>query len=264
MIADGKHLDRVVDFGHQQVFQGASTYTCLLLLTEDRQDEVDYAEVEDLDGWRLRGEAGSSGPVPSEKVTAAPRLFIPGEEGELFDRLAEIDTKLEDVTDRIFQGLKTSADKIYIVNEKARGGGRVQIYSPFQEADYWVEPDLFHPLVKGGDSEAFHLKRTDRLILFPYGSTEGESNRLLTAEEIGTRYPLTWAYLEDCRDYLENRERGKMKVEGWYGYVYPKALDVMGLPKLFTPDISPHAAYSLDEPARSSSPAGRQAVTASW
>ena len=247
LIAEGENLDRVVDFGHQQVFQGASTYTCLLFLTKARQDEVDYTEVEDLDGWRLRGEAGSSGPVPSEKVTATPWLFIPGDEGKLFDRLTEIDTKLEDVTDRIFQGLKTSADKIYIVNEKARDGGRVQIHSPFKEADYWVEPDLFHPLIKGGDSEAFHMGRTDRLILFPYGSTGGEQNRLLTAAEIESKYPLTWAYLKDCRDYLENRESGKMKVEGWYGYVYPKALDVMSLPKLFTPDISPQAAYSLDE-----------------
>ncbi len=32
----------------------------------------------------------------------------------------------------------------------------------------------------------------------------------------------------------------------WYGYVYPKALDVMPLPKIFTPDIAPQSSFSLD------------------
>jgi len=59
-------------------------------------------------------------------------------------------------------------------------------------------------------------------------------------------YPLTWNYLLDNKPYLENRENGKMRGEKWYGYVYPKALDVMPLPKIFTPDIAARASYSLD------------------
>jgi len=46
---------------------------------------------------------------------------------------------------------------------------------------------------------------------------------------------------------LENREEGKMKGDSWYGYIYPKALDVMPLPKIFTPDIAAHSAFSLDD-----------------
>jgi hypothetical protein len=37
-----------------------------------------------------------------------------------------------------------------------------------------------------------------------------------------------------------------MRGPRWYGYVYPKAQDVMPLPKIFTPDIAPHSAFSLD------------------
>ena len=38
-----------------------------------------------------------------------------------------------------------------------------------------------------------------------------------------------------------------MKGGGWYGYVYPKALDVMPLPKIFTPDIALRASFSFDK-----------------
>jgi hypothetical protein len=48
------------------------------------------------------------------------------------------------------------------------------------------------------------------------------------------------------KDYLWNREHGKLRGAGWYGYGRSQALDVMALPKIFTPDIAPRAAYSLD------------------
>jgi hypothetical protein len=49
------------------------------------------------------------------------------------------------------------------------------------------------------------------------------------------------------KEYLQGREDGKMVGERWYGYVYPKALDVISLSKIFTPDIAARASFSLDD-----------------
>jgi hypothetical protein len=38
-----------------------------------------------------------------------------------------------------------------------------------------------------------------------------------------------------------------MRGSHWYAYIYPKALDVISLPKIFTPDIADHSAFSLNE-----------------
>jgi hypothetical protein len=38
-----------------------------------------------------------------------------------------------------------------------------------------------------------------------------------------------------------------MKNANWYGYVYPKNLEIMSLPKILTPDIADCAQFSLDE-----------------
>jgi hypothetical protein len=155
--------------------------------------------------------------------------------------------KLENVTGRIFQGIKTSADKIYIVDEIERRGKRVKVFSKEKQAEYWLEPDLLHPLVKGGDSKRYCLSRTKRLILFPYARQGKDVTELIPEATFKSRYPLTWAYLMDNKSYLENREDGKMRGPRWYGYIYPKALDVMPLPKIFTPDIAARASFSLDE-----------------
>jgi hypothetical protein len=83
--------------------------------------------------------------------------------------------------------------------------------------------------------------------LFPYASQKGGSAELIPEKIFKTSYPRTWTYLSENKRYLENREYGKMLGSRWYGYVYPKALDVMALPKIFTPDIAPHSLFSVDK-----------------
>ena len=111
--------------------------------------------------------------------------------------------------------------------------------------DHWLEPDLLHPLVKGGDSRRYSLVRTNRLILFPY-EPQGATSGLVAAEKLENDLPLTWGYLMANRAFLEARERDRMRGPHLYAYIYPKALDVMPLPKLFTPDLAPRAAFSWD------------------
>src|SRR4030042_1928552 len=151
--------------------------------------------------------------------------------------------KLGDVTNRIFQGIKTSADKIYIVEEIDRKGRRVKIFSKEKEAEYWLEPDLLHPLIKGGDSKRYCLSRTNRLILFPYLKGEKGITELIAESTLKTDYPFTYAYLVDNKPYLENREGGKMQGARWYSYGRTQALEVMPLPKIFTPDIAARASF---------------------
>ena len=133
------------------------------------------------------------------------------------------------------------------MEEISRSGKQVKVHSPEKDTEYTLEADLLHPLIKGGDSKRYQLTRTNRLILFPYGSEQGSLVKLIPESIFKTRYPLTWNYLSENKRYLEGREKGKMKGSGWYGYVYPKALDVMSLPKIFTPDLASQSSFSLDE-----------------
>ena len=52
LIAEGRHLADVVHFGDQQVFAGATTYTCLLFLEKERGSRSTSSEAHDLAAWR--------------------------------------------------------------------------------------------------------------------------------------------------------------------------------------------------------------------
>lgn len=217
IIAKGKHLSQVVHFGHQQVFENATTYTCLVFLAGTAKPQVRFSKVGNLDDWRLNDKA-EQGWIPSDRVSAADWDFGIGAGPALLDKLRLSKVKLQDVTSRIFQGIKTSADKVYIVEERSRKNGVVTVYSPQLENEYRLEPDLLHPLVKGGDSKRYALSRTNRLILFPYEDRGGVVD-LVPADEIERRFPLTWHYLVANKDYLADREHGKVRGPKWFGYI---------------------------------------------
>ncbi|HPH95230.1 MAG TPA: Eco57I restriction-modification methylase domain-containing protein [Anaerolineaceae bacterium] len=128
LISAGKHLAKVVHFGDQQVFENATTYTCLMFLDKTASRSVEVEKVTDLAGWR-NGEPGVIGAMADIAFTAAEWNISIGNDAGLFERLSQMPNKLIDVTSRIFQGIKTSADKIYIVEELERQPDKVRVFS---------------------------------------------------------------------------------------------------------------------------------------
>ncbi|GAB4461934.1 MAG: Eco57I restriction-modification methylase domain-containing protein [Armatimonadaceae bacterium] len=244
-IASGKHLSKVVHFGDEQIFEGATTYTCLLFLTKGESSSLEFQQVDNLKLWE-RDLVGTSGNIKSDEVTPEIWNFQLGAENDLFSRLRNAPLTLEKVTNRIFQGLKTSADKIYILDYVKSHGELTLVYSPQTQKEHLIESALLHPLIKGGDAKAYCLASTNRRILFPYEKHQDKAV-LIPAEKFAENHPKAWEYLLENRDYLENRESGKMKNEQWYSYGRTQALDVMPLPKIFTPDFAPTSSFAYDE-----------------
>jgi len=246
LLSDGKHIRSIVSFGHQLVFSQASTYTCLLLLNKQPVEQSVVVKVDDLETWRA-GKPAQEGKFAASHFTAAAWNFALGAGAPLLQKLSQMPIKLADETDRIFQGIKTSADDIYIVEELERQSTKVRVFSPETQKEHWIEPDLLHPLIKGGDSSRYSLTQTNRQILFPYAPNKDGDMELIAATKLEKKFPLTWDYLIANQKRLEAREDGKMAGENWHGYGRIQALDVMPLPKIFTPDLSQGAAYSLDD-----------------
>ena len=71
-------------------------------------------KVTDLIDWK-NNHNSQTGIINHSLVSSSAWNFILGEDAKLFAKLQQIKSRLEDVTERIFQGIKTSADKIYIV-----------------------------------------------------------------------------------------------------------------------------------------------------
>ncbi len=242
LIAEGRHLGEIVHFGDQQVFSGATTYTCLLFLDKAGNDRFSYAEAHDLGAWRASSEV-VEGELRATKVSESEWNFVVGPGAGLFEWLSEMPVKLGDVAQRMYQGSITSADTVYLFREY-ECSLRHTINVRSQELDEWVqvEREMLKPVVRSGSINRYSATPTV-LVLFPYEVAKSDA-RLYTPAEMQERFPLAWSYLRRQRRLLENRERGKFKDSQWYRFGRSQNLGMWEQPKLMIPYmITDLAAY---------------------
>jgi len=241
LLAEGKHLAEVVHFGDQQIFAGATNYTCLLFLDKGGSKECHFSKVDDLIGWRNTG-SSTVGTIPVTKITAAEWNFTAGKGAAIFEKLSEWPMKLGDAADRIFQGLVTGADPVFILSDHGKG----KYFSEATQQRHPIEPTLMHPLLKGSvNIRRYHVSELSKSILFPYKYVQGKAE-LLSTKELAEKYPHAWEYLQLNRTVLESRERGKWKHNKWYAFGRSQNLSEMEQKKILTPSIAKSASFTLD------------------
>lgn len=69
---------------------------------------------------------------------------------------------------------------------------------------------------------------------------------LIEESEYRSRWPLTWKYLEACKQRLQKGAR-KTLGERWHGYVYKKNHTKFDQVKLVVPSIASEACFAADE-----------------
>ena len=194
VIASGKHLLKVVHFGDQQVFEGATNYTCLLFLTRAGSKQLHFTRVGNLEAWRATGEA-VEGAIPASLISGAEWSFRVGGGAGLFERLGQLPTKLADVAARIFQGPITSADTVYLFKdfEPGKKKNTTRVVSKERGESVEIESQILKPVIRSGNIGRYSAQ-PKALVLFPY-DVEGCSARLLSVTEMKGRYPMAWHYL---------------------------------------------------------------------
>lgn len=245
LLADRRALAEVVHFGAEQVFANATTYTCLLLLCAEPQEKVRFVSVAKLqDPPRLLDAISKREPntnyaealLPHPASGGAWRLSAGGA-GKVLDALNRQPLTLGDIVRKIFVGLQTSCDKVYVLKVLEWREQTVLCYSDALGQQVEVERGLVKPFLMGKDVHRYAPLQAQRVVIFPY-IIQGGRAVLMTQEFIRRHFPEGWRYLSANKETLSQRERGKTKGESFYAYIYPKNLAEFETKKLMTPEIA--------------------------
>ncbi|HEX42441.1 MAG TPA: restriction endonuclease subunit M [Phycisphaerales bacterium] len=243
LIAEGRHLVEIIHFGDQQVFDGATTYTCLLFLDKADRDRFRFVEAHDLEGWRAGGEA-IEGEVKAGKVTEKEWNFVVGPGAALFERLSEMPVRLGDVA-RIFQGLVTGADKVFILEQVESLDSELTKVRDSNGTELVLERGILKPFIKGMTVSTFSRPEWQHRIIFPYNLRDNQAT-LISSREMAKLYPRTWEYLKGNAKILRDRERGKWDHAQWYAFGRSQNLTEMEDFKLIVQVISLFGRYAYD------------------
>ena len=239
-------IEEIVHFGYQQIFDNATTYTCILTLSNQRiNKEFSFSLIKDIEQWKYSARREDN-KLSIDNLSSELWNFISNKDQDLFNKLSISGPRLEKVTNRIFQGLKTGADKVFILNKRNEDENLCTVFSQQLKRELQLEKVLLHKLIKGGNCERFVFTNSDLMVLFPYEQSSEGNISLIKESVLRENYPLTYSYLRENKILLRSRDNGKMDSSRWHGYSRNQALDVIGVPKLFTPDISLNSSFVID------------------
>ncbi len=245
LLTEGRHVRQIVSFGDQQVFPQATTYTSLLLLGRQPQEKPFFTKVDDLELWRSAGEA-AVGKIAPVSFTGDQWNFVLGNGAELFAKLNEQSIRLRDVAERIAQGIRTSANPVYVLDLLSESGQTVTAFSEQLQREVNLERQCVTPFLQGQDIRRYVLETCRKVVILPYQIKAGRA-KLITESELRKKFPLTYEYLRQNKRLLEEREEGRMRGDDWFAYGRMQNVDLMLLPKILVPDIANIASFALDE-----------------
>ena len=256
MISEKNALNALVNFKDNQIFRGSSTYTCLIFLREESSSckYSEITEIKDLsrdmitiseksefdDGNIIVGSINSS-------LGHSPWVFSVGKSREITERLMKLEKTLGDYTERTFVGLQTSADKIYIVKILNEEQEVFEIFSEETQSNHKIEKDIVNILVKGKDIKRYFVEYKNRAIIFPYHRVDGVF-RPIEPDVLSTKYPECFTYFKQNDEKIKSRENDKLRnSDTWYGYTYPRSINLYEKSKILTPNSAFSASFYLDE-----------------
>jgi hypothetical protein len=226
------------------VFEGASTYTCLLMLQKRANVRMQYARVSQP--ALILAEPPQLQELDHEHLSVGPWTFASGQTGNLMDRLAGQYPSLGEVASKIFVGLQTSADTVFLFREFGPSrGGKTRVQSKALGKAVELESALLKPVIRSGDIGRYYAEPR-ALVLFPYRLEKGQAI-LLSQKELKGKYPLTWAYLQVNKTLLAGRESGKFDDKEWYRMGRTQNIGMWEQPKVMVPYMITRLAAYPDE-----------------
>ncbi len=250
LLKEGQHYTGAIDFAHEQVFEEPTAYTCISLFTKTAGSEVQYQRVSPQ---QVRGSAQEVKPlwahaVPWALLDSGPwYLGVRSSVRRLFERLSHSGPFLcdEQICPRVFQGLKTSLDPVYVLDVLAEEGDCFRVRSKALDEELLLEKGPLKWIVKGTQMKRFAPLPPQKVVLVPY-EVKGDTASLIAPKRFKEQYPRVWSHLLKNREALEKRERGRMKRDDWYAYIYPKNLTLFRHRKLLTADMADRMNFSFD------------------
>jgi type I restriction-modification system DNA methylase subunit len=246
MISGGNYLTEIIDFGSHQLFDGITTYSCLIFLNKENTEEITVSKLEDFEQEGNpeieNGQLWQKGTVASDSISEESWSFNIGPVGQLFERLEQL-AKLGDHAN-IFKGVGTNADTVYLLENRENG-----LYSKELDEIIDLEEEILRPALKGNDIDSYHYERDHRL-LFPY-EIDGGDVELLTKNRLKESHPQAWHYLERVQETLESRESGKYRGDDdWYRFGRPQNMTLLAQEKAVLPDVVNESTLAFDSEGR--------------
>ena len=205
----------IVHFGTHQAFKNRSTYTCILILGKPGGSSYNIAFIQDWNRF-LFDHKPDYNTYAADTLSASPWTFIPG---QITDRLAVIKEQCSPLSDlaRIFVGVQTSNDKVYIITADNEDADYVYFHDK-NGVCRKAEKGILRKSIYDARLQKYQAIIPNSYIIFPYQYESGKP-KLIGIDIMRSEYPCAFEYLTAFKEELDRRNMSPPRTENnWYAY----------------------------------------------
>lgn len=229
-ITQNSFLQTIIDFGTNQIFESATTYTGIITLKKAHNDSFLYKEFAlHEDFHNLSGIQFDS--MESNLIDCSPWSFKNVDFKKIIEKLKKQEYPFEAIVEKIAKGSSSGNDKIFLV-DLIQDCGDVCIVESKRDK-FQIEKDLLVPFLYGEDVKRLEKCRPTKFLIYPYNK---ENHKLVCIEELREKYPLALKYFSKVQDELMQRSL-KMNNNDFYKYSALRNAETYQNKKILIPDI---------------------------
>jgi len=228
LLSKPKWIRSIVDFGDEQIFSGATNYSCILFLQKQPSPNPRY----------IKAKAGLAVirefDVPWSEFSSGTWHFEEQGRRGLFKKLEKVGEPLERIAARFGTGVQSGADRLLTLDSAAAKANS-------------LETALLRPILRGRDVRRYMVSDKPKLLIFPYKVQNGEF--VILSETELKRHKKIYKLLADNKEKMAKRVwfgKGAKDLSGeWYGMMYLDSCSSFSMPHILTPSLSNRSNFAL-------------------
>lgn len=241
LLAENNLVSSLLHFEEHLVFE-VTTYTCILTLNKKPKTDLSFSFI---DPQKIQEKIEWTN-LSYNNLTHEKWNLLSNTEINLFDKLHKQPLTAKEVFSKIFVGLQTSADKIFLLDGHIEGDF-VKGYSKSLDCEVKIELGLTKPMLKGQDVSRYKELKNENFVLFPYNISLDGKAEPMSEEEIAQKFPLGYQYLKENEQELRSREKGRFdKPNQWYLFGRKQGISEVEIPKIMTSEIANYPSMTFD------------------
>jgi hypothetical protein len=233
-------IDFILHFGSEMVFEEASTYTCIIGLSNGNK-VIRFKQIKpSAILFNIQFQETDYSSFSSSKWS-----FQEGSSISIFKKLKLQPLTLKDVFEAIRVGVDSGVDDLFMLKGKVEGGVFIG-YSEKAKKEVILEANLVKPFLKGEDIKKYAPLLASNYIVYPHYEKEGKTYPY-TEEEMQSKYPLTYNYFLPYKQELINKKiHKKTNPKFWFSLHRSREVSLFEQDKIITPEISLGTNMTLD------------------
>ena len=241
-IIENQCISKIIDFKTNQIFDNATTYTCLLFLSNKEIKEFKYTSIElGNDTHNLKNLDFDN--IKMDSLNSDSWIFTNKKTNMILDKINDFIWTFDNICEKIFKGSSTGNDKVFLFDYVSEDSKYYYVNSKVKD-NIKLEKKLLKPFINGRDIRKYEIPSINKLLLFPYHKQDTKME-LIHYKELKEKYPYTFDYLTEFRGILKERKI-KMDNKDFYKYSAPRNLNEYEKNKIMIPDMIIKSKMTID------------------